>query len=153
MEHFSEIIPIVLRHEGGYVNDPLDKGGETNYGISKRSYPNEDIKRMTPERATEIYRRDFWVPAQCSSMPPAIRGIHFDTAVNCGLTRAAKILQAAAGVTVDGLIGPVTLRGAQHVTLQMYAAERLAWYDRIITADPSQAKYRKGWAKRTMSWL
>ena len=59
MEHFSEIIPIVLRHEGGYVNDPLDKGGETNYGISKRSYPHLDIHSLTLADAKTIYKRDF----------------------------------------------------------------------------------------------
>ena len=57
---FDLAIPIVLENEGGYVNDPADPGGETKYGISKRSYPALDIKNLTVEQATAIYLRDFW---------------------------------------------------------------------------------------------
>ncbi|MBI5843910.1 MAG: hypothetical protein HZB23_04475 [Deltaproteobacteria bacterium] len=48
-----------MAHEGGYVNDPADPGGETRFGISRRAYPNEDIKALTRERAAEIYYRDY----------------------------------------------------------------------------------------------
>ena len=54
---FNEIIEKVLEHEGGYVNDPHDAGGETNYGIAKRWYPNVDIKNLTKEQAKKIYKR------------------------------------------------------------------------------------------------
>ena len=51
---FDEIIDVVLHHEGGYVNDPKDPGGETNYGISKRAYPDVDIKNLTEDGAKDI---------------------------------------------------------------------------------------------------
>ena len=57
---FLKAFEKVLRHEGGYVNDPLDLGGETKYGISKRSYPHLDIKNLTLDQAKQIYFRDFW---------------------------------------------------------------------------------------------
>ena len=58
-DNFPNCLAIVLKHEGGYVNDPHDPGGETNFGISKRAYPAENIKGMTKARAAEIYRRDY----------------------------------------------------------------------------------------------
>jgi hypothetical protein len=57
---FEEIIEIVLEHEGGYVNDPDDAGGETKYGIAKRWYPDVDIKNLTKEQAKKIYHTDYW---------------------------------------------------------------------------------------------
>ena len=48
---FDEIIEVVLHHEGGYVNDPKDPGGETNFGIAKRSHPDVDIKNLTKDGA------------------------------------------------------------------------------------------------------
>ena len=55
---YKEIISKVLEHEGGYVNDPKDLGGETNFGITKRWYPDLDIKNLTKEDAIEIYKKD-----------------------------------------------------------------------------------------------
>ena len=55
MAEFKLAIPRVITNEGGYVNDPDDPGGETKYGISKRSYPALDIKNLTVEQATAIY--------------------------------------------------------------------------------------------------
>lgn len=57
---FDKAIPTILRNEGGYVNNPTDPGGETNFGISKRSFPDVDIKNLTQEKAVAIYRSSFW---------------------------------------------------------------------------------------------
>ena len=57
---FDEIIEITLHHEGGYVHDPKDLGGETNFGIAKRFYPDVDIKNLTKEGAKDIYKKDYW---------------------------------------------------------------------------------------------
>ena len=93
---FNEIIEIVLEHEGGYVNDPDDAGGETKYGIAKRWYPNVDIKNLTKEQAKHIYHTDYWKPAKCDSVPPKLRHIYFDMCVNFGRRGAVKVLQQAA---------------------------------------------------------
>ena len=77
--------------EGGYSNDPNDSGGETKYGISKKSYPNEDIKNMTLERAKKIYYENYWLKAGCQHMKWPLNLIVFDTAVNCGRSRAEKL--------------------------------------------------------------
>ena len=66
---FDEIIDITLHHEGGYVHAPKDLGGETNYGIAKRFYPEVDIKNLTKEEAKDIYRRDYLVRNNVEELP------------------------------------------------------------------------------------
>ena len=73
------------RKDGGYTNNPVDPGGETKYGISKRAHPNEDIKNLTPERALAIYDEEYWTKAGCDSIPFPLNVVVFDSAVNCGV--------------------------------------------------------------------
>ena len=108
--NFDRAFEIIIGHEGGYVLDSRDPGGETKYGISKRAYPNEDIKNLTLNRAKELYRRDYWDAVEAESIPDSARLMVFDCAVNCGLTAARKLLQRAVGTKDDGIIGPMTRR-------------------------------------------
>lgn len=84
MSNFAAAVGIVIGIEAGYVNDPKDPGGETKYGISKRRYPNEDIKNLTIERAQFLYRRDYWSSNGCESMTWEQALLVFDAAVNGG---------------------------------------------------------------------
>lgn len=148
---FKAAIDFVLAREGGYVNDPSDPGGETNFGISKRAYPGLDIKALTREAALSIYYRAYWQGSGCEGLPPAVALIHFDTSVNQGVAAATRILQAAAGVTVDGKIGPKTLaaiaaKGAG-LLVEEYAAHRMTRYG----GTPNFDRYGLGWARRLMA--
>lgn len=109
MESFDIAAQWILKIEGGYVNNPLDPGGETKYGITKRSYPHLDIKNLTPEQATEIYRTDFWLKYQCDKMPFATGIVFFDLLVNSGPNTAIRLLQIVVDVTRDEIMGPETL--------------------------------------------
>lgn len=82
--NFEAAFAIVVGVEGGYVNDPQDPGGETKYGISKRRYPNEDIKNLTLERAKFLYQRDFWNTNGCDKMDWTESLLVFDCVVNGG---------------------------------------------------------------------
>lgn len=136
---FAKALAFTLQREGGYVNDPDDPGGETNYGLSRRAYPDLDIRNLTLEQAALIYRRDYWeAPGfnRVADVSPALAERLFDLGVNCGTATAAKMLQRAINVLcavdvparrlnpwrekvarltggkpllVDGVIGPVTL--------------------------------------------
>ena len=75
---FGDAIKVILKHEGGYVNDSDDPGGETNMGISKRAYPEIDIKRLTEAEATAIYYDDYWRPARVEDVPENLRLIYFE---------------------------------------------------------------------------
>lgn len=107
---FMVAIEILLGHEGGYVWHKDDPGGETNWGISKRSYPHVDIKNLTREGAMAIYYKDFWLPVVDSAVMHLSVAIQLmDAAVNHGIPRAKKLLQQAVFVKDDGIIGPLTL--------------------------------------------
>lgn len=148
---FEDAVQIILEHEGGYVLDPRDPGGETNFGISKRAYPNIDIKRLSREYAIQIYKRDYWDVLQCDLLPHALRLIVFDCAVNQGAGFAAGTLQACIGAKVDGLIGPITLKELQKANaakvLDKYAFFRLRRY----AEQKTFAIYGFGWIKRLLS--
>ena len=148
VKDFIDCVLLLFKDEGGYVNDPDDKGGETKFGISKRSYPNENIAQLTSERARAIYKKDFWDKARCEELPEQIRYIHFDTAVNCGVKTAIKLLQRAGGVSDDGLFGQQTLTASSNVTIKRYSEERVLYYNEIIKQNPRLEKFRKGWLAR-----
>jgi len=87
---FENAVQFVLQKEGGYVNHPNDPGGETNFGISKRAYPDVDIANLTAADAIAIYHRDYWQPVAEEISDPTMRLVVFDAAVNHGVNRALK---------------------------------------------------------------
>lgn len=148
MDRFDRFIDRLLSHEGGYVKDPRDPGGETQWGISKRSYPKLDIRRLTRAQAIAIYRRDFWERSRADDMAPALGFQLLDAAVNSGITQATRWLQRAVGVADDGIIGPVTLGALRiadpaHVVAR-FNAERLEFMTRLS----GWSAFGKGWARR-----
>ena len=153
MKNFKEIIKKVLEHEGGYVNDPKDLGGETKYGITKRFYPDVDIKNLTIEQATEIYKKDYWDKNKVESLPQNLWHIYFDMCVNMGKRTAVKVLQRAAvnkgrDIEVDGGLGPMTIGALKGVELDRVRAFRVKYYVDLITARPEQEKFYLGWFRR-----
>ena len=153
MKSFKEIIEKVLEHEGGYVNDPKDLGGETKYGITKRFYPDVDIKNLTIEQATEIYKKDYWDKNKVESLPQNLWHIYFDMCVNMGKRTAVKVLQRAAvnkgrDIEVDGGLGPMTIGALKGVELDRVRAFRVKYYVDLITARPEQEKFYLGWFRR-----
>ena len=151
--NFDDAFERLIGHEGGYVsaadakrND--DPGGETKFGISKRSYPGEDIAGLTLERAKAIYRRDYWGPAACDALPDEIKFDVFDMAVNSGVGAAARMLQACVGADPDGKIGPKTLMAVQSMPAARLAARfngrRLAF----MTTLANWPANSRGWARR-----
>ena len=153
--NFDEIIEVVLHLEGGYVNDPKDPGGETNFGIAKRSHPDVDIKNSTKDGAKEIYKEHYWDKNKVDDLPKELKHIYFDMCVNQGKSRAVKILQRAANakgadLKVDGGLGPMTLRAIlkSKVELQRVRAYRIKYYADLVTRKPDLEKFYYGWFKR-----
>lgn len=146
--NFDTAFDRLISNEGGYVNNPADPGGETNWGISKRSYPNIDIKNLTREGAKAIYLRDFWLRGHMDEYDSALSFQVFDFAVNSGIETAIRKLQQAAGVADDGHVGPVTVAAikARSVTdmLMLFIAERLDFWRKLS----NWPKFGAGWAGR-----
>lgn len=151
--NFDTAFTRLLGHEGGYINHEADPGGETNWGISKRSYPGVDIKALTVDSAKAIYLRDYWLPASCSQLPEAVRFDVFDMAVNSGVKAAIKMLQAAVNVTPDGVIGPVTLTAVAGVNPAQLSAKFNGARLQFMTGLPTWPSFGKGWARRIASNL
>ena len=128
---FDDAFKIVLDFEGGYVNDPDDKGGETNYGITASTLNSAKVKGWIPlnvtiqnikiEHAKIIYKKGYWDAVQADSLPHPLDLIMFDSAVNHGPNAAVKLLQKSLNallpyteLVVDGIIGPLTLRAVNN---------------------------------------
>lgn len=116
--NYAGSLAAVLVHEGGYVNHPKDPGGATNKGVTQRVYddwrtarglPTRSVKHLLQAELESIYRRQYWDAIKGDDLPSGVDYCVFDFAVNSGANRAARFLQEAVLVTVDGKIGPVTL--------------------------------------------
>lgn len=150
---FEQAVEIILQLEGGYSHDPRDLGGETNFGISKKSYPDVDIKNLTRQEAIAIYKRDYWDKCMIESLPDKLRLMVFDAAVNHGQPTACRFLQAVARTDQDGIIGRITLgeiNSMNPVTaLQLYATQRV----RAYAKSPSFQYFGSGWLTRLIDIL
>lgn len=138
----------LIGHEGGYVNNPKDPGGETKFGISKRSYPNLDIADLTLDDAKAIYKRDYWDRAQCDRLHPDLAFQLFDGAVNSGIENSIRWLQEAAGVAVDGVVGPLTLRRVGDMDTSIIVARYNGVRLKFMTSLSTWDVFGRGWARR-----
>lgn len=151
LNNFRRSLQFVLQHEGGYSNDSTDPGGETKWGISKRSHPNLDIRNLTPEQASQIYSDEYWGPAGCDSIPFPLCTAVFDTAVNLGLSRAilwdSSLKQDSLTGTNYGLVTTLDwLKQAKDV--KEFMDTRRRFYYAQINKNPSSIKYLRGWLNR-----
>lgn len=145
---FDQCFDKLISHEGGYVNDSRDPGGETKFGISKRAYPQVDIKALTLDAAKAIYKRDYWDRAQCDKLPPALAYLLFDAAVNSGIGQAIRFLQRALNLADDGVLGPLTLATVQRMDAESVAVRFLAQRLEFMTKLSTWDTFGKGWARR-----
>lgn len=155
MSNFKIALKRVLKHEGGYVNDPKDKGGETNYGITigtARQFGYTGSMRSIPMDVVEkIYKARFWDALGCDELADkygfAFAFQLFDAGVNHGVGNAKRMLQRAVGVVDDGVIGKVTRQAiddnAERLT-DLFNAERIAFYTKISSFN----HFGRGWMRR-----
>ena len=127
--NWDKAIDFVLSIEGGYSNDQNDPGGETRYGISKRSYPALDIAHLTVDQAKEIYKKDYWDKLSCDDLPNGIDVIAFDTAVNMGVNISKFML-------------------ASSPTYQDFLLNRIDRYIEITRKNATLQKFFRGWIIR-----
>lgn len=138
----------ILGHEGGYTRGDGDPGGETRWGVSKRSYPHLDIKNLTIEQAADIYLRDYLAPLEANQLPDSVAFQLLDFAINSGVDRAKVSLQRAVGVREDGDIGPATLAAVRRHTEAEVIMRLLAVRLEFMTGLSVWPQFGKGWARR-----
>jgi lysozyme family protein len=157
--NFQRALTLVLKSEGGYVNDPHDPGGATNKGVTIatfRRYVDQDgtiadLKALTVEQAGIVYRKQYWDAVRGDELPDGVDYAVFDFAVNSGPGRAAKYLQATVGAAPDGSIGPATLKAVKakspDVIIDTLCDKRRDFLEGLA----GWTRFGKGWSSRVKS--
>ena len=158
---FDAALAFVLRWEGGLVDNPKDPGGRTNKGVTQAVYDNwrrqqglscQDVALIDGAEVTAIYRAQYWAPAGCESLTTPLALVEFDTAVNMGVKRAVRFLQAAVNCTVDGSFGPTTREAVATCdsggALVAYCDARAGYYQSLVAQKPDLQQFEKGWLNR-----
>ena len=150
--NFDAAFDLLLKHEGGYSDHVADPGGKTRYGITEAvarevGYKG-DMRELPLELAKRIYKERYWSPVKAEELPPAVRYVVFDAAVNSGPGQAAKWLQRALGVADDGVIGPKTIAAANAANPDALRMRILGQRLRFMTNLPNWGPFSRGWSRR-----
>jgi len=147
----------LLKHEGDYSNHPADPGGKTRYGVTeavaREAGYRGDMRELPLDLAQRIYKDRYWDAVQAESLPPDVRYIVFDGAVNSGVVQSAKWLQRACGVKDDGVIGPITIRAASSLHSDGLKRRILAQRLRFMATLANWPAFSRGWANRIADLL
>lgn len=164
------IIDDIIRREGStYTNHPSDRGGETNYGITQRAWENywaqqyvegdialpAEVCDITAQHARAFYRHEHVIPFMWISHR-GLRDLVIDSSVNHGQHLTVRWLQAAADVTVDGIVGPITTRAVNarpHTCYTRLLVSRLKCYADIAASDETQTVFLRGWINRICEFV
>lgn len=156
--------PFILRWEGGFVDDPLDRGGATNKGITIGTFRNfygkdatvEQLKNITDEQWLHIFKSGYWDKWKADDIEnQSIANIVVDWAWGSGAATSIKQVQKILGVSVDGIVGDDTLTainiaGQRSLFVKIHN-KRIEFVENIVKRDPSQARFLKGWKNRINS--
>lgn len=158
--NFDASFARIIKSEGGYVNDPADRGGETNLGVTigawgsylGRAIQPGEMKALTVDTVKPFYKSMYWDKVKGDDLPVGVDYAIFDFAVNAGVSRAAKFLQRAVGAVDDGVIGSGTLgrvtKNDPAALLKNFADQKQRFYNGLAITNPSQQKFLKGWMAR-----
>ena len=167
MQNINDIAQEILNAEGGFVNDPDDPGGPTNYGVTLKTLNKlgldlnqdkrvdiADLKQLSSTQAVQIFVQDYFYKPQIDQLPHMRHAPVFDMYVNAG-SHAVKVLQRTLilfdmEITVDGLIGPITIvatqmaaRRAPDHLVDAYGIERVNYYLSLADARPNLRKFAR----------
>ena len=152
-ENYAQALKQVLKYEGGYVDHPKDPGGPTNKGVTQAVYDNwrksqnlaiQSVRAIADSEVAAIYKNLYWDRISGDSLPSGVDFAVFDYAVNSGVSRAAKTLQAVVGVTQDGVIGPATIQATKTYVAMTVTNKRLAFMQSLSI----WSTFGKGWSAR-----
>lgn len=125
--------------------------GETNFGLVKADHPTLDLKGLTAESAVAVYKSEYWDQSSCDELPPMTAVVMFDCAIDQGVVIAARLLQSALGVKVDGVIGPKTLKAAAKKDDDELSEALLAWRLHRYAHSPQSINHMRDWSRRMIA--
>ena len=155
-DDFARAFPLVLKHEGGYVDHPRDPGGATNLGVTigtlsgwlGRPATKAEVRALTVDAVAPIYRKNYWDAVRGDDLPSGVNYCVFDFGVNSGPRRAIMALQRALNVADDGAIGPITLAAVRKADpeqlVSRICSDRLAFMRQLSTWPT----FGRGWQRR-----
>lgn len=157
MSNFDKAFDLLIGNEGGYVNNPADPGGETNWGITRAVAVDNgytgSMKSMPKEAAKQIYKKMYWDKLHCDQLGFVVAFQLFDAGVNHGNSQAVKFLQRSLSVVDDGVIGAKTIAATNSLDdlqiVMLFNAERIEFYASLKTFST----FGKGWVRRVASNL
>lgn len=161
----QQIVEKILQHEGGFVNDPNDKGGATKFGITldtlsdwkHKEVTTADIQALTKDEAVQIYLSKYIYGPGFDTIPDdKVRYLVVDMWVHHGPRRATLIIQKSLGLPGDGILGPKTLSYLRSFDISIFSkvlSNRMRFYGTLITKDPTQAKFAAGWLDRCADFI
>lgn len=155
-DNFEQCFALVIKHEGGYVDNPKDPGGATNLGCTKAVWEEwvghpvtkEDIKALTINDVIPLYRKKYWDAVKGDDLPEGVDYAVFDFAINSGPGKAARTLQKVLGVAQDGQIGPATLRALEATNPRDIATSICEARLEFLQGLPTYGTFGKGWSRR-----
>jgi lysozyme family protein len=156
INNWPQCFALVLKNEGGYVDNPADPGGATNLGCTKATWEawvghpvtKDDIKALTPNDVMPLYKAKYWDTIKGDDLPEGVDYAVFDFAINSGPSRAAKALQSVLSVTVDGQIGSATLRALETANPREVATAVCEARLAFLQSLPTYGTFGKGWSRR-----
>ena len=157
-ETYDKAFSIVVGMEGGWVNNPADPGGETNWGITWVTLrtaiskglvdATTTVKTLTQDQAKIIYKALYWDAVHGDVMTEPMCILVFDSAVNQGITPAIKMLQRALNVTQDGVFSTATAAAAMKAT-PWHCARFMSYRAMRYQSTRNFDKFGEGWLIRT----
>jgi lysozyme family protein len=156
LSNWPASLTLILKSEGGFVNHPSDPGGMTNLGVTKKAWEayvghpvdEAEMRALTPEIVAPFYKAKYWDACKCDQLPLGVDYAVFDFAVNAGVSRASKTMQAALGTAADGIVGPATIGVAVNADpdhfLEKFSAAKEQFYRNLPTFE----HFGKGWLRR-----
>jgi lysozyme family protein len=156
IDNFEQCLALVLKSEGGFVNNPKDPGGMTNLGVTKKvweewvGHPVDEaaMRALGPQDVAPLYKKNYWDKIKGDDLPNGVDYACFDLAVNSGVGRAAKVLQQALGVSADGAIGPATMDALESANPRQIATSICEIRLAFLQALPTWGTFGKGWGRR-----
>lgn len=140
MNSFDKAFTFVVGEEGGYVNNPVDPGGETNFGISKKAYPDVDIASLTLDAAKAIYLRDYWNALELDGRPYGPALCLFDCAVNQSVSVAKTLLNQVATSRQPFIIAFQSERAIRYAQLETFPTFGRGWMRRLLRTAVEASK-------------